>query len=1022
MATSEVINKIKIKKGEIETKLQQKFAMTSASNKPLMTFSVNDKIIGSITNKLLLNLNEEVVTALPPEVKENLILLGNATLKIEPTSEGISPIEVDTDNNELKVHVKAKDGNKNYECRINATGVYIKYNDHETSYTPKEVEGNEQGIDITMSTRCFERMLDSKDTNIKLVRTSKSKNITTQIPSFMLGTYLEATVQQEETTREYDISENFSAFALTLPSKEGKNTYHFLKNKENGQAFAFHSGSLKPVQSFAIFTTRDENGNVKSPYLKLNVGTKANPKYAFIDLPKSNGETAVQSEYLDAVTQLKDFYDDSVKFPKPESGFSEIGKDSKGNEIIAEWASSDDERKFDTKLKGKTFTFTVEQGEKERSPEVFNAIVENADKTDEAPIKEPDNTPVVTAEPISIEADEPVTEEKSGRERLSEETPFTSTPMKSVDMSKVKSKISPDWGVNMMLAGMVLMLVGLLFAPAFAAVFAAVGVAVTAGGAWLAVNADRLANPYLKLEQYIIDPLRKKERASEKEREAHWEKTKELNAASAKADATKENLLDTDENHDAKYWSEIFGEGYQDFINESNLLKRKAFLEELQLINNANGSEKGKMLEAFKARYGLSEDALNSLLDEEKVEERNKALAAMRKLNQQQEDVYNKQIDMIENTKNLNEFTFKKLCQDMKNLSPEARQVAMEQNKYALAMHLMSQKNLSQAATEQILSVLPEDCRQTLTESIAEISKISEQVDEIVHESALRTQEHQKTLDYAETLKDIHSSKTKNVDGKTIADAVEKRLLKEQKDINLGLDIQGKQKLLTIEKIVGKTQAKVLADTSLQALKKQNNITDTHQIGKIQEFKKGRSVDEDVSAKEKWSSKNFHKTEEKYDTRAQLRKEGLQKLMEIMKMPDDTGKERINALSEYLGSFPVDTPTPFDAPDLSAKGFDFNKWAEKVVKQVKNKQKIDDQDMAEAIAHMAGFKRVTSKTTSAETIAKNAAIFTEAVKEKSASSKTSEEEEGKENITKKEADEKRFNPFKLKGPQERESD
>ena len=207
-----------------------------------------------------------------------------------------------------------------------------------------------------------------------------------------------------------------------------------------------------------------------------------------------------------------------------------------------------------------------------------------------------------------------------------------------------------------------------------------------------------------------------------------------------------------------------------------------------------------------------------------------------------------------------------------------------------------------------------------------------------------------------------------------------------------------------------------------RSLKKQNNITDTHQIGKIQEVKKGRSVDEDVSAKEKWSSKNFHKTEENYYTRTQLRKDGLQKLMEIMKMPDDTGKERINALSEYLGSFPVDTPTPFDVPDLTAKGFDFNKWAEKVVKQVKNKQKIDDKDMAGAIANMAGFKRVTSKTTSAETIAKNAKIFTEAVKEKTASTKTSQEEEGKENITEKEADKKRFNPFKLKGPQERESD
>ncbi len=1328
MAESTVENKITIKEGEGQTKLVQKFTMTSAEKKPLMTFSVNGKQIGSITSKFLLTLKSEVVKALPPEIKKALAFgEDDNLLKIEPIKDGVCPIEIDAKNNELKVHIKAKDGSKIYECRINATGVYLNYDGNESSYTPNEVDGKPQAIDVTMSTKCFERMLDKDNPQIKLAGVSKTENITPkQVPAFMLGTYLEATKQEAETAGENNISEDFSSFTLSLPNKVGTSAYHFVKNEKNGQVYAFHSGSLKPIHSFAIFTTRDEDGNVKSPYLKMNVGTKTKPVYAYIDLPKSEGENAVDPKFLDAVAQIKEYFGDSVTFPAAESGKSVIGKDSKGNEIYAEWASSDDERKFETKVKGKTFTFSVEPTTLE-SGDTAHSVKEGDELSPAAKVNE--KTSAVMDEsseekdtPTPVKKEDPVATEKSGKERLQEETPFASTPMKSVDMSKVKSKISPDWGVNMMLAGMVLMLVGLLLGPALAAVFACVGVAVTAGGGWLAVNADRLANPYLKIEQYIIDPLKKKERASEKEREAHWEKTKELSAASANAEMTKGNLLDTKENLDAKFWNEIFGKDYEDFISDGNLLKRKAFLEELQLINNASGDEKAKMIDAFKIRYGLSEDGLNNLLGEEKAEAREKALAAMRKLNQEQEDVHKKQMDMIENAKQLNEFTFKKICEDMKSLSPEARKEAMEQNKYAIAMHLMSQNHLSQAATEQILAVLPEDCHEALTGAITEIAKMSTQVDAITLNAANRTKDHQKTRDYAETMKEIdaknssdfgsptkvgeaalsyivanstddmqihkeieawtfghtdfaktitdsiitvdtsdttpnslggllkeqrellttkiglrtlgeavltdglkaevvtpldnsadslealHSrsvekekvdmlyalrhlptvednvdieaefneidskiekaiaesinldelekrvnnipsaakasvapevldsfmksdnlkmfsekqrkqlallysadipelgtfmaamaldgtlipaikahyilqangmseadttdqgkqrkamevqqqvenyestqktmsrlteeelekinaknpesfsdlkkavedvvgqEKRDNVDGKTIADAVKEGLVKDQKDIKLGIDKQAEQELLTIESKVGKDQTKVLTDTAVQALKKQNNITDTQEIGKIQELKQGKSVEDDITAKESRSSKSFHKQEEKHDSRTELRKEGIEKLVEIMAMPDDTGKERITALSEYIKSFPVGEATPFDAPDFTAKGFNLEKWVEKTVEQVKSEQELDDKDIAEMVANMAGFKRVTSHTTSAKTIAKNAATFTEATKEKAAETKEEPAKLAEEEVK----SDKSRNPFKLKGPAERE--
>jgi len=753
MATSQVTNKITIKDGEIHEKLEQKFTMTSAATAPLMSFSVNGKKIGSITNGLLLTLNEEIVKELPAEIKEKIVMLGTASMKIQQIEDGIPPIEIDAKNNELKVHIKAKDGSKIYECRINATGIYLKYDGNETNYSPKTLDGNLQAIDVTMSTNCFAKMLDKNNTEIKLSNASKTDSITPkQIPNFMLGTFLEASATQEELVKENEMTGVFKSFTLSLPSGEDKSDYHFVKN-DKGQIYAFHNGTLNPVHSFAIFTTR-EKGKVKEPYLKMNIGSKAEPKYAYINLPTATdeGKNIVEPRYLDAVMSLHEFT--GMTIPKAESGLSVIGSDTKGNKIKAEWASSDDERKFDTGVKGKSYTFNLSSEETYPTDEIVPTTM------DATPI----DTPVEIDENTDKNADQiettPVAN-PTDSDLLAQETPFASTPMKAVDMSKVKSKISPDWGVNMMLIGMVLMLVGLLFAPALTAVFACVGVAVTAGGAWLAVNADRLANPYLKLEQYIIDPLKKKERQREKEQEAVWEDAKELNGLSSQAYETKENLLDFENNEQAKFWQEIFGENYEEFISDDNLPKRQDFLSELKQITTKTGAEKDKMMEIFKSRYGLSDEAIDSLFNDERIEQREKALAEMRTLNQQQESAHKKQAELADNIVKSDEILFKQLLDS--KLSPEAQKEFIKQNKYAIARHLVSQNHTSHATTEKLLSVLSEDSGEIIKEAVTELAEIPSTVSKIAYDATLRAKDHQKTRDYADTLNDIKENRKNDV-------------------------------------------------------------------------------------------------------------------------------------------------------------------------------------------------------------------------------------------------------------------
>lgn len=566
MATSKINNKItltrKLSSGEVETYAgqTQTFSMVSERDKPLIDFSNGEKSIAKITQdggNLFLTLDNDVVAGLPDEVKEAISFAGTNILEINPLADGSTPVEIDGNKNEVKVSVKARDGSTKYTCVINALGVQLQYGEHQTTYFSEDPEHSPKILHPAMSTKCFEEMVFNAEGKIKLTGARSEALIAnpTKIPPFMIGTYLQATnpnsdkVRDDESVPESEIDSHktFTSedgkcqiFTATVPSTEkpGFKSYYFWKtldaeHPENNKVFAYHvAGS-----SGNVFTSEVESSTItfnegENPYVILNRHT--GKPLDFI-LPLESDSPYVPEKYL---TMLEEF-----------SGFT-----------------------------GKTFerSGTSDTKNLAREGSRFSFVADHEDKTETTDMKTRVRGSSLTADM----EDEPEVEPPPPPKKV-DEIPFVKTPKKVVKAKDLK--INFDWGVNIMALGIILMLIAMPFAPAIAAVMAGVGLAVAAGGALLAVNADRLSNPLLKLENYIIDPLTKHERELENEQQAFWENSSELNRAQNKF-IVNEAVMNNDENPAVQYLKNIFGEEYEGFIGEGGFENRQAFIEELNAL------------------------------------------------------------------------------------------------------------------------------------------------------------------------------------------------------------------------------------------------------------------------------------------------------------------------------------------------------------------------------------------------------------------------------------------------------
>lgn len=721
MATAKINNKItltrKLSSGEVETYAgqTQTFSMISGADKPLIDFSNGEKSIAKVTQnegKLFLTLDNDVVAGLPDEVKESISFAGTNILEINPLADGTTPVEIDGAKNEVKVSVKARDGSTQYTCVINALGVQLQYGEHKSTYFSEDAEHSPKILHPTMSTKCFEEMVFNAKNRIKLagVRSETLIANPTKIPPFMIGAYLQATNPNSDKVRddefvpesEIDSHKTFTSedgkcqiFTATVPSTEkpGFKSYYFWKtldaeHPENNKVFAYHvAGS-----SGNVFTSEVESSTItfnegENPYVILNRHTG---KPLDFMLPLESDSPYVPEKYL---TMLEEF-----------SGFT-----------------------------GKTFerSGTSDTKSLAREGSRFSFVADHEDKTETSDMKTRVRGSSLTADmEDSSEIEPPPPPEKV------DEIPFVSTPKKVVKAKDLK--INFDWGVNIMALGIILMLIAMPFAPAIAAILAGVGLTVATGGALLALNADRLSNPLLKLEKYIIDPLTKHERELENEQQAFWENSSELNKAQNKF-VVNEALMNNDENPAVQYLKNIFGEEYEGFIGEGGFENRQAFIEELNALPADKQEEFIKKYFGADGVYGkagveLSPEQIAELktkifTERATIDDAVKQVRALNAAQEAKDKLQNKQDSFLEDA---TDEVMGKIIR--KNLySAEAMNKFVEGNALALARYL-TYHDYSDTKVNELTKNLSAESLEALENAAAKIEEAQTNLEEAVNQ------------------------------------------------------------------------------------------------------------------------------------------------------------------------------------------------------------------------------------------------------------------------------------------------
>ncbi len=722
MATAKINNKItltrKLSSGEVITYAgqTQTFSMISGADKPLIDFSNGEKSIAKVTQnegKLFLTLDNDVVARLPDEVKEAISFAGTNILEINPLADGTTPVEIDGAKNEVKVSVKARDGSTQYTCVINALGVQLQYGEHKSTYFSEDAEHSPKILHPTMSTKCFEEMVFNAENRIKLAGVSNTTLIKkpNQIPPFMVGTYLQATDPnftksvEGEKLPEAEITpySTFSSedgrcqiFTATVPSDKapGYQSYYFWKSVEDNSVYAYLKSDTN------VFTSKTKDSTLtfvgeSNPYVVINREHGQSLRFKLPQEVSTNPDTNTKEMYV------------PDKYLEMLHGFANFtGKP---------FTSSDTKDKRVISKKGSIFSFTAD----------------HKDRTDTTEI----TTKLQTINLTSGLEEEPEIEPPPPPEKV-DEIPFVSTPKKVVKAKDLK--INFDWGVNIMALGIILMLIAMPFAPAIAAILAGVGLTVATGGALLALNADRLSNPLLKLEKYIIDPLTKHERELENEQQAFWENSSELNKAQNKF-VVNEALMNNDENPAVQYLKNIFGEEYEGFIGEGGFENRQAFIEELNALPEDKQEEFIKKYFGADGVYGkagveLSPEQIAELktkifTERATIDDAVKQVRALNAAQEAKDKLQNKQDSFLEDA---TDEVMEKIIR--KNLySAEAMNKFVEGNALALARYL-AYHDYSDTKINELTKNLSAESLEALENAAAKIEEAQTNLEEAVNQ------------------------------------------------------------------------------------------------------------------------------------------------------------------------------------------------------------------------------------------------------------------------------------------------
>ncbi len=791
MTTSTITNSVNINN---ERTLKQNFTMTSDNGVSLMSFNNGTDELASIVrdktnaNKLFLKLKDEVLEKFPEQIKNDIFGMGGKKiLDIAPLSDEATPIEIDNKSGEIRVEINAKDGSKKYICKINAVGIELEYDGNKTSYSSQNEDGSEKAINVTMSSKCFERLISQEDGFIKLKNiTANSDKLTpAKIPSFMLGTYLDVIDNNNEAgsapkqTQTIDVNNQIQAFAISLPRNEGNESYYFWKN-EDGDAYMFNNGHLTRLESLALLATTDDEGALKEPYLALGSGLKrGRPVYTYISLPTEskvenvnspNGKSTQKSikylpnNYAEIINELYSFTGLTPPEIQEGAGTISIGQDD-GNKIIAEISDSKNEAKFKTKTSSKRFNLTVEE-DKQVIPPKPQPRQNIPPHTNPKPIKEQ------TGGPNPKEPTKKTLQNGIGNEI----DPFSPTPLKVVDAPKFKLK--PEWGSNIMMAGILLMVIAMVFAPAIAAtLLLAIGTPLFVGGSWLAVNADRLANPYLDFKHNIIDPLAKHDRELEKAQEAFWENNKEINKANNGYEVSLA-IIENDENPNAAFLKELFGDKYEEFISKEGFSAREAFANDLDKLLQQEGLTDDKRDEFLKKYFGatgafgkagidLTTEQLNALRNHMFNADAplNDSLKQIRDLNAAQERLEYAQQKSNGILSNYGEDLFGKILSN-KNLSAEDLSTVVEQNALAFAKHIAYRNDFNEQQINKLLEKLPEPALTSLQAAISQIENAQKEVEGAAQFQASSEDVIKNLNAYQDAILDTRTKQIQDSDGK----------------------------------------------------------------------------------------------------------------------------------------------------------------------------------------------------------------------------------------------------------------
>ncbi len=744
---AEVKNNVTLKLKDTQIKAAQTFAMAAGEKAPLMNFSLSGKPLAQIRmtdgGSYRLVLNMKAFKNCPFTDKLKINEKGLTNFAIEPVGDA-APIDLSHKNGGIVVRIKSKDGSADYTCRINAFGISLEYDGQRATYSAPVKEGAATPIDVTMSTTAFEKLC-SGDKNWSLDENHEGVKLNYQSSALlkqMVGLYAQTKTSETEANFAEFGFEGYQFLALAGENNE----YHYLIKTSDNQVLQYNKGTLSPI-SKPVIVTRDEVVDGKTIH-RAYISVEANGRHTDYAVPTNKDGSP------------------SVKTVQAFDKFTNFEYGQKGNEDKQKKVNGHFIKEFDDR--------TLQQAQHIIRP--VNMVIEDEAENEDEETDQQNQTDDQPQVATQANIDQPVkTQPKRERHAEGALNPHTSTPMGVVSeaadkdnfkKNKIKLDVKPEYGYATAVMGGALMFLSAIF-PFLSIILIPLGFAATAAGFWVAVNAERLSNPYLKLEEYVFDPLTKKQRAFEKEQEHFWEQettAQKMNSQAKEAgfafEEDQANFLE----HITEGFSEENAEALRQFmIDPDNMKNKEAFLEKYnQLLKSEmnSGTDDAKAL--VDAHFPTLSDDEKAALSKSLFDEGAKEFAAdLAKLNDSQKENNDKAKEIRDLTgKKIREGSPKYVETLLGKYTDHAKRSEFIENysdDFAQYFVMHDHKNIGNLV--EYAGTLTDAGKQSLTQAIDNLTenceRIKDEASSAVSDYKDRSQEIKKYKLYKETLEQI---------------------------------------------------------------------------------------------------------------------------------------------------------------------------------------------------------------------------------------------------------------------------